>query len=42
MNYSVKYHVIPTTFHVISRKIAYLWDSVIAAARLLSDIFHAV
>ena len=26
MNYSAYYHVFPTTFHVISRKVDYLWD----------------
>ena len=26
--YSAKYHVFPDTFHVISRKVDYLWDSV--------------
>ena len=28
MKYSAQYHVFPATFHVISRKIEYLWDSV--------------
>ena len=28
MNYSAEYHVFPATFHVISRKVDYLWDSV--------------
>ena len=28
MNFSVLYHVFPTTFHVISLKVDYLWDSV--------------
>ena len=28
MKYSVYYHVFPATFHVISRKIDFLWDSV--------------
>ena len=28
MKYSVKYHVFPDTFQVISRKVDYLWDSV--------------
>ena len=27
MNYSAQYHVVPATFHVISRKVDYLWDS---------------
>ena len=27
--YSAKYHVFPATFHVISRKSDYLWDSVL-------------
>ena len=28
MNYSTWYHIFPTTFHVVSQKIDYLWDSV--------------
>ena len=28
MNYSPEYHVFPATFHDISRKINFLWDSV--------------
>ena len=28
MNYSAQYHVFPATFHVTSRKVEYLWDSV--------------
>ena len=28
MNYSAKYQVFPATFHVISRKVDYLCDSV--------------
>ena len=28
MKYSAQYHVSPATFHVISRKVEYLWDSV--------------
>ena len=27
MKYSAQYHVFPATFHVISRKINYLWNS---------------
>ena len=25
--YSAEYHVFPATFHVLSRKVGYLWDS---------------
>ena len=28
MNYSAWYHVFPATFHVISQKVNYLWESV--------------
>ena len=28
MTFSAQYHVFPATFHVISRKVDYLWDSV--------------
>ena len=28
MNYSAQYHVVPATFHVITWKVDYLWDSV--------------
>ena len=32
MNYSEQYHVFAATFHVISRKVDYLWDSASRAA----------
>ena len=30
MKYSAKYHVFPAIFLVISRKVGFLWDSVVA------------
>ena len=32
MKYSVQYHVVPATFHVISWKVDFLWDSIRRAA----------
>ena len=37
MNFSALYHVFPATFHVISRKVDYLWAS--AEAKLRSKKF---
>ena len=36
MKYSEEYHDFPATFHVISRKVDFLWDSVVHGAGLVA------